>query len=157
MKKQWITILALLLLVSMAGCADKRPVGAEQEGQEETPAQTEAAETIEDYILRENGKVYLLLPVSGQKLTIYNQEQEESLQKIDLAVFKGAEARLEEKVAQYSGNSGIYFQADDGIPCLYVEVIVDIDPPVSSEYGDSGCGIDHEHKFFKEELVGESK
>lgn len=155
MKNYWIIGLVMILLVSMAGCVEKAPAAPEEKNQ--TTQQTEVAETIEDYILRENGKVYLLLPVSGKKLTIYNQEQEESLQKIDLAVFKGAEARLEEKVAQYKGHSGIYFQADDGIPCLYVEVIVQIDPPVPSEFGESGCGIDHEHKFFKEELVGESK
>ena len=62
-----------------------------------------------------------------------------------------AEAVLDERLKEYGGkHSGYYLTVDDeGYLCLSCEVIVYLDGPA---FGEGGCGIDHEHKFFNQRI-----
>ena len=119
----------------------------------ETDARTEPdGETETINILDVDGKKYLVLPVSGEKVRL-SQSELAYVDEIDPALLKAAEEKLTAQLAQYSNNSGLYTGVTDGYLSLCAEVIVRIDPPNPSEYGNSGCGIDHEHLFFSERIT----
>ena len=117
----------------------------------ETDSQTDA-ETETLNVLDENGERYLVLPVSGDKVRLSNHELA-YIDDIDPALLKAAEEKITGQISQYGNNSGLYVGVTDGYLSLCAEVIVKISPPRPSEYGDSGCGIDHDHKFFSERIT----
>lgn len=68
---------------------------------------------------------------------------------------KDARDSLDEQTKSYNEEDGAYYfeERSDGYLYICVEFIVDIDPPNVNEFGDtSGCGIDHDHKFFSEKI-----
>ncbi len=62
------------------------------------------------------------------------------------AAFEAATAKMK---SPRNDPAEYYLEKDsDGYLCVCYEQIVDIDPPVSNEWGESsGCGIDHDHVF----------
>ncbi len=127
--------------------ADSVTVETELETDAETVGETETLN-----VLEEDGKRYLVLPVSGDKVRLSNHELA-YIDDIDPALLKAAEEKITGQISQYGDNSGLYLGVVDGHLCLCSEVIVKINPPRPSEYGNSGCGIDHDHKFFSERIT----
>ena len=118
---------------------------------------TEETVSISEYLIQEEEKQYLVLPISRENVLIW-EEHTSYLDKIDLDLLKAAEEKLGVKLAENPNNSGFYLQVKDGTLHLSVEVIVDIIPAqtVTMEDGsvlDSGCGIDHDHVFYMERIV----
>ena len=118
---------------------------------------TEEIEPISEYLVQEEENQYLVLPISREKVRIW-EEHAQYLNKIDLGLLKTAEEKLAVPLAENPNNSGFYLQVKDGTVYLCVEVIVDIIPAqtVTMEDGyvlDSGCGIDHDHVFYMERIV----
>ena len=119
---------------------------------EATPAETTQSHGVSEYLTEENGEQYLILPISKAKLRVKSQHLSH-LNKIDADLLKKAEEMISGYISSYSQNSGIYLGVCDGKLCLCAEAIVKIDPPNTSEYGSSGCGIDHDHRFFYEQIT----
>ncbi len=118
--------------------------------------ETEVAVVIET---DEDGDQYLVLPVSGKRVLIWDQ-QKSYVKDIDGYLLKAAEEKISEEVARYSDTPGFDLQIYEGHLCLYVEVIVKLDPPApdipvdgTADYVLDGCGIDHEHRFFSERIT----
>lgn len=108
-------------------------------------------------ITKEDGKSYLVLPVSKEKVEI-DDDYASYVKDIDGYLLKTAEEKIGEKISLYPENSDFYLETYDGYLCLCVEVIVQLDPPApsidgSDEYVMRGCGIDHDHKFFSERIT----
>ncbi len=106
---------------------------------------------------KEDGKSYLILPVSGEKVEI-DDDYASYVKDINADLLKAAEEKISEKISLYPEKSDFYLETYDGYLCLCVEVIVKIPPPAPSvdgteEYEMQGCGIDHEHKFFRERIT----
>ena len=60
-----------------------------------------------------------------------------------------AEEKLTKQLEQYDSHSGFYLSIDfEGYLCLNAEVIIKFE----NIFNSGGCGIDHEHKFFKERI-----
>ena len=144
-KRGVLLLLLVSLALSLVGCTEPKPGGL---GTSTAPVQTDDPE---EYLIEEDGEQFLILPISKVKVRV-RKEYAQYLNEIDYDLLRTAEETISAKVAQYSNHSGFYLQVDDGHLCLYTEVIVSIDPPESSEEGDSGCGIDHEHQFFCERI-----
>ena len=64
---------------------------------------------------------------------------------------KSAEAKMKERLAEYSENTGCYLYVDkEGYLCLQAEVIIHLEPD-DPKYGKVGCG-DHDHRMFTERI-----
>ena len=108
------------------------------------------------YTTNEYGSKILDLP--GEDQVFVSDDHVEYLPKIDKALFEAAM----EKVLSHVDEESAYrphFEifVDEGYLCLYGEVIRDIDPPETEvlENGEvlsSGCGVDHEHLYFRERI-----
>ena len=105
-----------------------------------------------------DGQDYILvLPISRNELRVSN-EYVSHLPLVNDELLESAERKLTSSVSAYNDDFAFDLQIDQsGNLCLYVELIVAIDPPktVMDENGDiigGGCGIDHEHKFFSENI-----
>lgn len=63
-----------------------------------------------------------------------------------------AAAKLDEKVAPYGDDTPTYYyQLQDGVLSLCVEVIEDLEPtPEQIKQGLGGCNVDHKHHKFRE-------
>ena len=144
MDKLTAFVLTLVFMLSLAGC-DHQPSG------QEAVSTISETNSISEYLIEENGKQYLILPISKGKVKVWD-EQTQYLDDIDLDLLRAAEKRISEAISPYSNHSDLYLQVDDGHLCLYAEVIIDIDP-AGAESGEAGCGIDHEHKFFGERIT----
>ncbi len=93
----------------------------------------------------DSGTRLLVLPVSGQEISIPDS-YEPYIPYIKDSMVRDAEEKIAEEIAEYEETSGYFLTQDpDGYLCLCVEVIVNI-PTESSE---SGCGISHEHLYFR--------
>lgn len=91
------------------------------------------------------------MPISKEKVRVSNSYTQ-YLDDIDLDLLKAAEKKIREELSQYSDTQvDFYLQDREGYLYLIAEIIVDITPPSGAE--DSGCGIDHEHKFFEERIT----
>ena len=157
--KRLITILLTLVgLLSIAGCNQSQS-GTQSITQSPTPPTIQPTdlcvpsvplefEGISDYVIEENGNCYLILPLSNQRISVYDSEKP-YLDRVDLDVLIEAEDKLNSQVAQYEKTS-FFLQIKDERLYLSVEVIAEINPP-KSEGG--GCGIDHEHVFFDEQIA----
>lgn len=103
-------------------------------------------------VIEEDGVQYLILPISRSKICV-KEENKVLLGNVDPDLLKAAEEKLSAQISQYENYSALYLQNIEGQLYLCAEVIVDIDPPTSGEHGVSGCGTDHEHKFFGERIT----
>lgn len=140
MKKLLVLMLVLLLLVCFIACAST----------EETTALPEITEpSYPEYIGEEEGRLYLILPLSKKRIWIEESEKPH-IEKIDLATLTAAEEGLNAQIAQYEETPGLYFRVVEGCLYLYAEIIVEYDP---IELPGGYFGSDHEHLFFKEKLT----
>jgi len=98
----------------------------------------------------EDGETYLILPLSGEKLWV-REEEAKYLNKADGGLLEDAEEKINEEALKYTNNPSIHYEIylKDEQLFLYGEIVVDIDPPEGGE----GCGIDHEHKRFLEKIT----
>lgn len=153
MQKILVSVIALCMAFAFVAC-DSRDTSAKGNG---TPENLQV-DNLPEYFTEEEGKQYLILPISKSKVRIENQHKN-YLENIDIELLKTAEEIITEKMSAYIDNPCFGLQIDSaGYLCLYVEWIVDINPPnvVTSENGqiiDSGCNIDHEHIFFRERIT----
>lgn len=101
----------------------------------------------------EDGRTYLIMPISNEKIRVYNQEIA-YLQEIDGYVLSGAEDTIIQAASKYKKDPylGFWFQIEDEQLFLCGELIVNITPPEGME-GLSGCDVDHKHVMFKEKLT----
>lgn len=162
MKKLVVLLLAVICVLGLISCAETEPPQikapiAIMKSDNAGNAATENVPDIPEYLIKEDGKQYLVMPISGEKIWVL-EEHTQYLSKIDWDLLKAAEEKLAVYLAENPNNSGFYLQLKDGTLHLCVEVIVDIIPPqtVTMEDGyvlDSGCGIDHDHVFYMERIV----
>ena len=101
-----------------------------------------------EFIAIEKGKKYLILPISNEKIEIL-EEYEQYICEIDKELLQNAEESLNLQTSEYSKKSRFYLQLDNGSLCLGTEIILDIESCTDSQ----GCGIDHEHLYFKEQIT----
>lgn len=138
MKKLVAFVLAMACILSLAGC------------------KAQQANSQSEYFVEEDGEQYLLLPISGTKVLIYDGHKQ-YIDIIDMDLLKTAEEALSVQIPQDESEPFFYLQMEEGDMYLCVEIIVDIDPPetVTMEDGtviSSGCGIDHKHVFYSERI-----
>lgn len=106
----------------------------------------------------ENGKRYLVLPISKQKVRI-RSDHESKLEQIDRDMLKAAEQMITDDLSAYTDAPVFYLEINgEGHLCLAAECIVDINPPnvVTDENGyeyTKGCNIDHKHVFLLERIT----
>lgn len=136
----------LVCLLSCTGCKPPQMAG------QETSVELLQVNDLAEYLTEENGMQYLILPISKAKVHVW-EEHKECLDNIDIDLLKMAEDKMSSLLLQYENNSGFCLRVDKGALWLGIEVIESIEPPVSSEYGEEGCGIDHEHQYFWEQIT----
>ena len=103
-------------------------------------------------ISNEQGVYVLTLPSCGEKITL-KDDFTPFVPYIADALVVAAEKKITDEIAEYSNSSGFYLQISEDYLCLVQEVIHYIDPSeTAGEYNLSGCGIDHEHLFFSQQI-----
>ena len=153
MKKILVVAIVLCMAFTFAACDSRYASGKGND----TPENLQV-NNLSEYFTEEEGKQYLILPISKSKVRIRN-EHKSYLENIDIELLKTAEETITDKMSAYIDIPRFDLQIDSaGDLCLYVEWIVDINPPnvVTSENGeiiDSGCNIDHRHIFFSERIA----
>ena len=144
MKKLLAFVLAFVCLMSLAACNQNQPAPANYE--QETSSEPPKEEQISDYIIEEDGRKYLVLPVSGYKMR-WDWGYKPYLDQIDLDALKTAEENLISKTEKYDAAPCFWLQVDEDCLYLGVELIVKADPP------GSGSCIDHDHIMYEEKLT----
>jgi len=113
----------------------------------------EEAKDLSECIRYENGKYTLILPLSRTEIPV-RASLAEHMEKVDFDLLKAAEAKIREDAAPYEESWSFHLEEWEGYLCLGTELLVDIEPPASSDgFQSSGCGIDHEHLFFRERIT----
>ena len=113
---------------------------------------------ISEYLVEDNGKHYLILPISGTRLHIWD-DYVSYLENIDIGLLTAAEEVINNKTSAYAESPGLFVEEyGSGELYLCAEWIVDIDPPniettENGEVIENGCGIDHDHIFYKERIT----
>ena len=129
MKKYIALVLALVLLLPLVGCNSKVT------------------------ILEEDGEKYIQLPVSQTRVFVWDHILS-YLDKVDYTLLEVADKALLEDIAPYADNKpGYSLVIYEGELCICVELIVDINPPATTPDATEGCGIDHEHLFFRRPIT----
>lgn len=139
--------IAILFFVICMLCA----VGC-NEHEDATCDDTSAPEDVKalsECLTEENGKQFLVLPRSKTKLLVHDSTKR-YLDSIDLDLLKTAEEKMLGQLSQYTEEPFWDLEYYDGALCLYAEVIVDLKPSTADQ---GGCGIDHEHKIFREKIT----
>ena len=172
MKRCIIAFLALMVLLSLAGC-NPYQLTSQPTSQPTTKPETKSTAlptipttsqpTISDktvldqdlshYLVEENGSHYLILPISGERIWIYVSESNVVyLHKIDLALLTAAELKLTKQMEPYHVEYHFWVYVNNEQVWLTVEAIRDLDPPEEGEFEYGGCGIDHEHILLEEQI-----
>lgn len=146
MKKHFAVFMIFVFVFSLAGC------NSYQLNVHDALSTSSVTESISDYLIEEEGKQYLILPISKTKIRI-RDKQTEYVDDIDVDLLRTAEEKISGEISQFTNRAGFYLQSNKGYLCLCAEVIVELDTPVESELSVEGCGIDHEHKFFGERIT----
>lgn len=115
-------------------------------------------EKITDIVVEEKGILWLVLPISNQKVNIDGEQH--YLDKIDLSMLRAAEEKLLDRMDDYTLEKDAYFwlSSHDGQIMLCMELIISLDPPsyptdpsyTGPTVPQKGCGIDHDHLTFHE-------
>lgn len=115
-------------------------------------------EKITDIVVEEKGILWLVLPISNQKVNIDGEQH--YLDKIDLSMLRAAEEKLLDRMDDYTLEKDAYFwlSSHDGQINLCMELIISLDPPsyptdpsyTGPTVPQKGCGIDHDHLTFHE-------
>ena len=104
-------------------------------------------------IVKEGDLYVIVLPISGERVPIHSSYTEFLPYVTDESV-RAAEAKITEQVnALGETPKWIIGESNGKGLCLIVEVIKFIQG--ADESGEGGCGIDHEHLFFAESIIGE--
>lgn len=117
-------------------------------------------EKITDIVVEEKGILWLVLPISNQKVNIDGEQH--YLDKIDLSMLRAAEEKLLDRMDDYTLEKDAYFwlSRHDGQINLCMELIISLDPPsyptdpsyTGPTVPQEGCGIDHDHLHFSEAI-----
>lgn len=117
-------------------------------------------EKITDIVVEEKGILWLVLPISNQKVNIDGEQH--YLDKIDLSMLRAAEEKLLDRMDDYTLENDAYFwlSSHDGQIWLCMELIISLDPPsyptdpsyTGPTVPQEGCGIDHDHLLFSEPI-----
>lgn len=147
MKKYSVLVFALIFVLFLIGC-DKH--------KEDTSSGTK---DISDYITEKDGKHYLILPVSNTQVAV-KDDYVHYLEYADIYLLKKADEKISGIISQYTDNSGFFLGVDSqGYLILCAETVERIyySPDVyANETVPSGCGIDHEHRFFSERITAKA-
>ena len=118
------------------------------------------SEKITDIVVEEKGILWLVLPISNQKVNIDGEQH--YLDKIDLSMLRAAEEKLLDRMDDYTLENDAYFwlSSHDGQIWLCMELIISLDPPsyptdpsyTGPTVPQEGCGIDHDHLLFSEPI-----
>ena len=116
-----------------------------------------AAHSLSEYLVEEDGKQYLILPISQTKIPV-GDELNPFTADIDVELLIAAEEKINAQILHNENSSGFYLKMEGGDLCLCAEIIEKIDPPkrVTTEDGDvmeGGCNIDHKHVFLSERIT----
>ena len=159
MKKYVAVILTLAAVFSFAGCSIQRSDCQESSSKiSETSSAIPDTKGISEYLIEEDGKQYLILPISQSKILV-RDEYKPHLDDIDIELLKTAEQTICDKMSAYTETPGFSLQFDNsGYLYLHTEWIIEIDPPnvVTDDNGvivEGGCNIDHKHIFFDERIT----
>ena len=102
-------------------------------------------------------RFHIKINQNGDVFSFASDDWAENIPYITEADVEAAKIRLKE--AHPEDFVEPHLEVIDGVLCVGFEHIVSIDPPrvETNEAGDiiidSGCGFDHEHVFYKEEVV----
>ena len=142
-------------LAVMSSCEIKDDEGEKERKSEQSGDPLIGADVISNYIIERDGEQYLVLPISGEEVYIYG-DYKSYVMRTDLQMLRAAEEKISGELSKYSGEPAWYLEKGDGQLFLTVEMIVDLEPPTSDdgEYEMGGCGIDHDHLFFREPITG---
>ncbi|MBQ8416461.1 MAG: hypothetical protein IJX13_06155 [Clostridia bacterium] len=131
MKRLLALVLALMCMLSFTGCIDFR----------------------QRYFTEENGEHYLLLPISKEKVNA-GKYYDYLRNFLDIDLLKSAEEKISQQASKYSERGSFYLSTDEeNYLCLCMEIVVKLEPPSGGEWLEGGCGIDHEHVFFRERIT----
>ena len=124
----------------------------------------ETPKDISDILVERDGRLYLILPISHQDVLILDSQQM-YLERIDLDMLQSAEEKLLDQMDDYQKKDKPHFSIGhhDGQIWLCAELIIYLDPrpvptgqtstdPTAFTPPQSGCGIDHDHKIFREPI-----
>ena len=102
---------------------------------------------------KEDGETYLILPNSGAKVLIWGDTLD-AIAQIDGYVLSAAEDKIYQEALEHTDNPEVNYEICfwEGKLSLSGDLILFFDPPEGME-GLGGCGVDHEHLFFHEELT----
>lgn len=130
-----LTILTVAILL-LAGC---------------TPSSE--AESVTGLVIESEGEYTISLPVCGQEVSVHHRD-EAYLPYVTDELIRAADLALSQILADYPDDShGIYLSFDeDGYLCLCAEIIVHFE---SEAEGKTGCGLDHDHVFYRERISTE--
>ena len=152
-----VFLLCLLLLPGCAGTgAPDNDADATASGSGESPLPVISAELI----TYEDGAHRIHLPASGQVIDV-DRQYVYYLPFVTDERIRTAEEKLEQQLAPYRTEDQPYSVSltvdSEDFLCLYVEYVHDIDPPKTEIAPEGyviagGCGIDHEHLFFRERI-----
>lgn len=106
----------------------------------------------EAYLIEEEEKLYIILPITGAKLLIHDSLQRH-WDSIDLDLLKAAEEKILHQLEAYAEEPHFAIETRDSGLGIYAEVIVHINPPASVEGAQKGCGTDHEHIVLYEPIT----
>lgn len=111
------------------------------------------AESATSLVTESEGQYSISLPICGQSVEI-DERYEKFLPYVTDELISAADLALSNTLAEHpDDHSGIYLGTDmDGYLCLCTEIIVDLEP---AEEGKTGCGIDHDHVFYRERISTE--
>ena len=142
MKKLVALSLTLVCVLTLFGCVK---------------ADIAATHSLSDYLVEEEGKQYLILPISQTRVPV-GDDLKRSSANIDVDLLIAAEEKISARIQDNEESSGFYLKMDGGDLCLCAEIIEKIDPPkkVTTEDGDvmdAGCNIDHKHVFLSERIT----
>lgn len=145
--KRLIPLFLCVLLCALCffGCTDVSDVTSDT-----TQEESDSQEPSTSIIAYENGVYTITLPVTREVIEV-NSQHERYMPTVTEERIRAAEERILEEVTN-SQHSDFYLTVESDRLCLTVEIIVDIDPPQTvegQEHVTSGCGIDHDHVFFK--------
>ncbi len=106
-----------------------------------------------DFVVKDNGNRYLLLPGSGVKVRL-DEDDLKLTRDIDEELLKAAESKIYENLSEYTDTPEFFVFGLEGELYLGAEEIVEYDPPHTSDDGaEAGCGIDHDHKYFEYQIT----
>ena len=104
-------------------------------------------------VVKKGNRYVIVLPISGKSIPV-GSSYTKYLSQVTDELVRAAEAKITEQVEALGETPEWSIEKnEDGELCLSAEVIKSIEG--ADENGEGGCGIDHEHFFFAESIIGE--